>query len=199
MALGTGTPPSHAGAMLQPDLPLSIEEREEWGDPAADAAAFDAIRGHSPYDNLRAATRYPPMLLCAGQHDTRVSFTQVLRYLARLRLRTVVSLLPEPPSSDLVAWCHQHSIHLRAERVATFKDEVTLTHERVAQLLLLAVQPERQPVYVHCSSGVAVTGMLIMCLRKLQRWAPAQIYAEYSRFARDRGGGCAAPDEADED
>ena len=54
------------------------------------------------------------------------------RYLARLRLRTVVSLLPEPPSSDLVAWCHQHSIHLRAERVATFKDEVTLTHERVA-------------------------------------------------------------------
>ena len=116
------------------------------------------------------------------------------RYLARLRLRTVVSLLPEPPSSDLVAWCHQHSIHLRAERVATFKDEVTLTHERVAQLLLLAVQPERQPVYVHCSSGVAATGMLIMCLRKLQRWAPAQIYAEYSRFARDRGDVPEAPE-----
>ena len=76
------------------------------------------------------------------------------RYLARLRLRTVVSLLPEPPSSDLVAWCHQHSIHLRAERVATFKDEVTLTHERVAQLLLLAVQPEQRLVALPHERGV---------------------------------------------
>ena len=63
--------------------------------------------------------------------------------------------------------------------------DLTFTHERIADLLQLLVLPERQPVYVHCIDGVSVTGMLIMCLRKLQRWPAASFVAEYARFARD--------------
>ena len=110
------------------------------------------------------------------------------RFLTRLGLRTIVSLLPEPPTADLLQWCELHGVDNHAVVLLPFKkDEVTLTHERAAELLHLLVTPERQPVYVHCLDGVTATGTLIMCLRKLQRWALPPIVAEYTRFDRRRG------------
>ncbi|KAL1511211.1 hypothetical protein AB1Y20_006025 [Prymnesium parvum] len=106
-----------------------------------------------------------------------------LRFLQRLQLRTVVSLLPEAPTPDLLAWCELHGIRNHAERIAVFKDEVTLTQERAAAILQILILPERQPVYVHCLDGVSVTGTLLMCMRKLQRWVPACYVAEFQRFA----------------
>jgi hypothetical protein len=40
---------------------------------------------------------------------------------------------------------------------------------------------------MHCLDGATATGTLIMCLRKLQRWALPPIVAEYTRFDRRRG------------
>mmetsp|Transcript_14280 Transcript_14280/g.37050 ORF Transcript_14280/g.37050 Transcript_14280/m.37050 type:complete len:276 (+) Transcript_14280:97-924(+) len=109
-----------------------------------------------------------------------------LRFLSRLGLRSMVSLLPEPPAPHLLAWCEENGVRNHYECVKPFgKDEVTLTQERVASLLQLLVLPERHPVYVHCLDGSGVTGLLIMCLRKLLHWAPPPILAEYSRFSRD--------------
>ena len=110
-----------------------------------------------------------------------------LRFLTRLGIKSMVSLLPEPPAPHLLRWCEENGVRNHAERVAGAKDgeEVMFTNDRVADLLQLLVLPERQPVYVHCLDGIAVTGVLVMCLRKLQRWAPAPIVAEYARFARD--------------
>ena len=108
-----------------------------------------------------------------------------LRFLSRLGLRSMVSLLPEQPAPHLITWCEEHGVRNHAERVASFREEVSLTQERIAELLQLLVLPERQPVYVHCLDGVSVTGTLIMCLRKLQRWAPSPYFAEYARIARD--------------
>ena len=106
-----------------------------------------------------------------------------LRFLQRLQLRTVVSLLPEAPTPDLLAWCEAHGIRNHAERVAVFKDEVILTQARAAAILQLLILPERQPVFIHCLDGVSITGTILMCLRKLQRWAPASIHSEFLRCA----------------
>ena len=40
---------------------------------------------------------------------------------------------------------------------------------------------------VHCLGRVTATGTLVMCLRKLQRWALPPIVAEYTRFDRRLG------------
>ena len=131
----------------------------------------------------------PPLRFCLVEEGLyRGAYPSLvnLRFLTRLGLRSMVSLLPEPPAPHLVAWCEEHNVHNHYECVRPFsKDEVTLTPERAASLLQLLVLPERHPVYVHCLDGTGVTGMLIMCLRKLMGWASSPILAEYSRFTRD--------------
>lgn len=56
--------------MLDPSLPLTIPEYEEWGNPD-DLDSFKNIRSYSPYDTLCEETNYPAMLVTSSLHDTR--------------------------------------------------------------------------------------------------------------------------------
>jgi oligopeptidase B len=69
--------------MLDPSIPLTVIEYEEWGNPAA-PDLYTAMRAYSPYDNLTARP-YPPILATAGLHDPRVSYWEPAKYVARLR------------------------------------------------------------------------------------------------------------------
>lgn len=69
--------------MLDPDLPLTVAEYEEWGDPRREAD-FRRLLSYSPVDNVRPAP-YPPMLVTAGLYDTRVQVWEPARWVARLR------------------------------------------------------------------------------------------------------------------
>ncbi|MEM6453572.1 MAG: S9 family peptidase [Acidobacteriota bacterium] len=71
--------------MLDPTIPLTVIEYEEWGNPR-DPDYFDYIRSYSPYDNV-AAQGYPTMLVKAGLHDTRVHYWEPAKWVARLRVR----------------------------------------------------------------------------------------------------------------
>ena len=63
-------------AMLDPSLPLAIEEREEWGDPASCPETREAMLRYSPYEGLQTAVSYPALMLVAAEHDMRVPFEQ---------------------------------------------------------------------------------------------------------------------------
>jgi oligopeptidase B len=69
--------------MLDPSIPLTAMEYEEWGNPDV-PEQYAYMRGYSPYDNLRAAT-YPRLLVTGGLHDPRVQYWEPAKYLARLR------------------------------------------------------------------------------------------------------------------
>ena len=59
--------------MLDPTLPLTVLDYEEFGDPNI-PAEFEAICSYSPYDNLSSGVCYPPVLVTASFNDTRFFF-----------------------------------------------------------------------------------------------------------------------------
>ena len=70
--------------MLDPTLPLTVIEWEEWGDPLHDPEAYGWIKGYSPYENVRGGV-YPSVLATAGLNDPRVGFHEPTKWVARLR------------------------------------------------------------------------------------------------------------------
>ena len=69
--------------MLNPELPLTVTEYDEWGNPE-EPAVYDYIASYSPYDNIRN-TIYPPILVQAGLEDSRVQYWEPAKWVARMR------------------------------------------------------------------------------------------------------------------
>ncbi|MDU0479860.1 S9 family peptidase [Staphylococcus chromogenes] len=71
-------------SMLMPELPLTVTEWEEWGDPLHDEAVYDYMASYAPYENV-SAQRYPDILAVTSLNDTRVLYVEPAKWIARLR------------------------------------------------------------------------------------------------------------------
>ena len=69
--------------MFDDKLPLTVNEFEEWGNPA-DPEYYEYMKSYSPYDNVREA-EYPALLVTAGLNDPRVSYWEPAKWVAKLR------------------------------------------------------------------------------------------------------------------
>lgn len=69
--------------MLDPDLPLTVTEYDEWGNPQ-DPHVYARIKGYAPYENV-SAQAYPAMLVIAGYNDSRVQYWEAAKWVAKLR------------------------------------------------------------------------------------------------------------------
>ena len=70
--------------ILRPDLPLTVGEWEEWGNPLEDPEVYAVMKAYTPYENV-AARPYPAILATTSLNDTRVYFTEAAKWVARLR------------------------------------------------------------------------------------------------------------------
>jgi oligopeptidase B len=70
--------------ILDPSLPLTVIEWEEWGNPLEDPETYAYMKSYSPYENVEAK-RYPPILAETSLHDTRVLYVEPAKWVARLR------------------------------------------------------------------------------------------------------------------
>jgi oligopeptidase B len=74
--------------MLDESLPLTPGEWSEWGNPARNVEDFKTILAYSPYENVRAKA-YPHMLVLGSVSDSRVTYWEPAKWVAKLRaLRT---------------------------------------------------------------------------------------------------------------
>lgn len=69
--------------MLNPDLPLTVTEYDEWGDPN-EAEVHARIKAYAPYENVQRQA-YPALLAVAGYHDSRVQYWEAAKWVAKLR------------------------------------------------------------------------------------------------------------------
>jgi oligopeptidase B len=69
--------------MLDPTIPLTTDEYDEWGNPN-DPTYYDYMLSYSPYDNVEAK-KYPAMLVTTGLHDSQVQYWEPAKWVAKLR------------------------------------------------------------------------------------------------------------------
>ena len=81
--------------ILDPSLPLTVGEWEEWGDPLHDPQVYAYMKEYTPYENVRAV-EYPAIFASTSLNDTRVFFVEPAKWVARLR-ETVTSDQAERP------------------------------------------------------------------------------------------------------
>jgi oligopeptidase B len=81
--------------ILDPSLPLTVPEWEEWGDPLHNADIYRCMKGYTPYENI-AAVDYPAILATTSLNDIRVYFVEPAKWVARLR-ETVTNDLAQRP------------------------------------------------------------------------------------------------------
>ena len=70
--------------ILDPSLPLTVTEWDEWGNPLADADVYSYMKSYSPYENIEAK-EYPAILAMTSLNDTRVFYVEPAKWVAALR------------------------------------------------------------------------------------------------------------------
>ncbi|MFV0463522.1 MAG: S9 family peptidase, partial [Nostocoides sp.] len=119
--------------ILNPELPLTVMEWEEWGNPLEDPQVYASMCSYSPYENI-ASREYPAVLATTSLHDTRVEVTEPAKWIARLQttvtndpdrsilLRTEMAGGHGGVSGLYRAW------HERAWQLAWIVDQVSSPH-----------------------------------------------------------------------
>ncbi len=69
--------------MLDPTLPLTTGEYDEWGDPN-NKEYYEYMLSYSPYDHV-AEHAYPHLLVTTGLHDSQVQYWEPAKWVAKLR------------------------------------------------------------------------------------------------------------------
>jgi oligopeptidase B len=71
-------------SILDPSLPLTVTEWEEWGNPLDDPEVYAYMKSYTPYENV-APVDYPAVLAVTSLNDTRVLYHEPAKWIARLR------------------------------------------------------------------------------------------------------------------
>lgn len=105
-------------------------------------------------------------------------------FLQQLKLKSILILISEdlpPENNEFIA---QNNINLFRIGMSGNKEPfVKIPNDLLTQALEVVLNPENQPILVHCNRGKHRTGCLIGCIRKLQDWSLTMILEEYRRFA----------------
>ncbi|EAR23836.1 protease II [marine actinobacterium PHSC20C1] len=71
-------------SILDPSLPLTVIEWDEWGDPLHNEEVYHYMKSYSPLENVHDV-HYPRILAVTSLNDTRVLYVEPAKWVARLR------------------------------------------------------------------------------------------------------------------
>ncbi len=112
--------------MLDPNLPLTVPEYDEWGNPE-NPEFYEYIKSYSPYDNVKPDS-FPPVLATAGLHDPRVGYWEPAKWVLKLRENNLAN-------TPVLLWTDLEAGHLgRAGRYQYMK-EVAMRYAFILKVL----------------------------------------------------------------
>eukprot|EP00316_Scyphosphaera_apsteinii_P013703 CAMPEP_0119320516 /NCGR_PEP_ID=MMETSP1333-20130426/52692_1 /TAXON_ID=418940 /ORGANISM="Scyphosphaera apsteinii, Strain RCC1455" /LENGTH=221 /DNA_ID=CAMNT_0007327255 /DNA_START=105 /DNA_END=767 /DNA_ORIENTATION=- len=134
-----------------------------------------------------ASTVQPPLnfgLVCPGVYRSGFPSRHNLTFLQQLGLRTLIRLAEGEYPAELVKWVAHEGIEV-LECVMTCNQEpfVGMEESILLRALRAVLHTATRPLLVHCLRGQQLTGVLVSCVRKLQRWSLASTFDEYRRYA----------------
>ncbi len=89
--------------ILDPSLPLTVIEWDEWGDPLHDPEVYAYMKSYTPYENIEPQ-QYPAIYALTSINDTRVYYVEPAKWTARLRATV-------PDHSAIIFKCEMSAGH----------------------------------------------------------------------------------------
>lgn len=116
----------------------------------------------------------------------RSSFPQPqnFTFLKKLKLKSILCLIPEDYPELNQTFLRDQGIKLFQLGMSGNKEPfVKISSELITEAVKIVINPENQPILIHCNRGKHRTGCLVGVLRRLQKWSMAIIFDEYRKFA----------------
>lgn len=131
--------------------------------------------------------REPPLAfahVCPGVFRSGFPSRHNIEFLKGLGLKTLVRLSEDAYPSEVLAWIESAGIQ-RIDCATTTSREpfVTMDSATLLRALDVVADTRNHPVLVHCLLGQRQTGVLVGCLRKMQRWSMSAAFEEYRRYS----------------
>jgi len=130
---------------------------------------------------------FPPenfAMVEAGIYRSSFPRSKNIPFLRRLRLRSVIALVPEEVSETMTKFYNSQGIRLIKHGTDgnkwPFKE---IDEQELSSALRDVLDPANQPALIHCNKGKHRTGSLVGVVRKVRGWSLSSIFAEYLTFA----------------
>jgi oligopeptidase B len=120
--------------MMDPSIPLTVGEYEEWGNPNQ-IDYFDYMLSYSPYDNIPNDKKFPDLLVKAGLFDPRVQYWEPTKWVAKLRAMNVCKT-DKPDPSIIVYDCKLGSGHFGSTGRYAWIEEIAKEYAFVVHRIL---------------------------------------------------------------
>lgn len=116
----------------------------------------------------------------------RSSFPRIenFKFLQKLKLKSIICLIPEDYPIENLKFNEENNINFFQIGLSGNKEPfVKIKPDLVTKALKIILNPENQPILIHCNRGKHRTGCISGCIRKLQSWSLSMIFDEYRKFA----------------
>jgi tyrosine-protein phosphatase SIW14 len=109
-----------------------------------------------------------------------------IQFIKTLRLKTVIVLSSTYVDDTVSKFFEENSIqvvYIENSVSDALQGVLPFAEEMVTEALTVIADKNNSPAVVVCKTGWNLTGVVIACLRKLQKWSLISIYEEYRRYA----------------
>merc|ERR1712072_1292694 len=116
----------------------------------------------------------------------RSSFPQEQHYsyLRSLGLKTVLTFVQDEYPEDNLRFYEEEGITFKHVGMPGNKeDDLRIPDSSIEEALAIALNPNNYPMLMHCNKGKHRTGVIVGCLRKLQKLALEDILEEYRYYS----------------